>query len=68
MSTLLAVSKELIGLFIDDGSLAIAIAALVLLSAMFAAVDAPSLVTGSLLLVGCLAVLLENVFRTIRKK
>lgn len=67
MSALVAIIKELIGLFIDDGSLAIAIVAVVLLSAMLAAVDAPSLVTGLLLLVGSLAVLLENVLRATRK-
>jgi hypothetical protein len=48
-----------VGLFVDDGSLALAILVIVLLSGIFATLmpDAP-LVAGAVLLFGCLAVLL----------
>jgi hypothetical protein len=67
MSTFILVVRELIGLFIDDGSLAIAIAAVVALALGVAAVDGPALVTGSVLFFGPLIVLLENISRTVRK-
>jgi hypothetical protein len=67
MKALLAIAKELIGLFIDDGSLALTIAAVVIGATLLAVADAPALVTGTVLLVGCLAGLIENVLRTSRK-
>lgn len=67
MSTFVLIVRELIGLFIDDGSLAIAIAAVVALGLGVAAVDGPQLVTGSVLFFGPLIVLLENILRTVRK-
>ncbi len=67
MSTLYLIVRELIGLFIDDGSLAVAIIVVVILDAMFAGVDAPVLVTGGVLFFGCLIAVLENIFRTTRK-
>jgi uncharacterized membrane protein YgdD (TMEM256/DUF423 family) len=67
MSTFVLVVREVIGLFIDDGSLAIAIIAVVMLAAMSAAVDGPALVTGGVLFVGCLVALAENIARTTRK-
>jgi len=62
MNILRAVFYELIGLFIDDGSLALEIVAVVVLAAMSAALlpDVP-LATGVILLFGCLGVLLANV-------
>jgi hypothetical protein len=61
MTMLATAFRMLIGLFVDDGSLALAIVAIVLLSWVFATLlpDAP-LVTGAVLLVGCLGVLLAN--------
>ena len=67
MSTFTLIVRELIGLFIDDGSLAIAIAAMVALALGVAAVGGPALVTGSILFFGPLIVLLENISRTVRK-
>jgi hypothetical protein len=67
MSTFILVVRELIGLFIDDGSLAIAIAAVVALALGVAAVGGPAVVTGSVLFLGPLIVLLENISRTVRK-
>jgi uncharacterized membrane protein YhaH (DUF805 family) len=56
-----AVFRELLGLFVDDGSLALAILAVVMLAAISVALipDIP-LVTGAILLFGCLGVLLAN--------
>lgn len=67
MNTLLLVMRELIGLFVDDGSLVIAIGGVVVLAVMSAGVDAPPFVTGGVLFFGCLFALLENVSRTARK-
>ena len=68
MSMLVAVARELLGLFVDDGSLALAILAVVMLAAISIALipDAP-LVTGAVLLLGCLGVLLANVARAARR-
>jgi hypothetical protein len=56
-----AVFRELLGLFVDDGSLALAILAVVMLAAISVALipDVP-LVAGAILLFGCLGVLLAN--------
>jgi hypothetical protein len=56
-----AVFRELLGLFVDDGSLALAILAVVTLAAISVALipDIP-LVAGAILLFGCLGVLLAN--------
>jgi hypothetical protein len=67
VSALLLIVRELIGLFIDDGSLAIAIVVVVILAAISAALDAPALVTGGTLFLGCLAAVFENIARTARK-
>ena len=66
MSTLRQWINELLGLFVEDGSLALAILALVAAAAVLAAAAAPPIVTGLLLLGGCLAVLVENVVRARR--
>ena len=66
MSTLHQWLGELVGLFVEDGSLALAILAVVAAAALLAAVAAPPALTGLLLLGGCLAVLIENVMRSRR--
>ena len=67
MTTLVAVCRELIGLFIDDGSLALAILVVVVLAGLSASLmpDVP-LAGGVVLLLGCLSVLLGNVLRASR--
>ena len=62
MNMLGAVFRELIGLFVDDGSLALEIVAVVTLAAISATLipDVP-LAAGTILLFGCLGVLLANV-------
>lgn len=68
MTALTVLLKELIGLFVDDGALALAIAAIVLLAGISAAVipGVPA-VTGAILAAGCLASLFINVMRAGKK-
>jgi hypothetical protein len=68
VNTIALIARELLGLFIDDGSFAVAIILVVTLSALAAGVDAPPLVTGGVLLFGCFVVVLENISRTTRKR
>ena len=62
MSALGGIPHEILGLFIEDGSLALAIGAVVAAAMIAAALQVPA-VAGFLLFVGCLAVLTENVLR-----
>jgi hypothetical protein len=64
MNVLIAVLRELIGLFVDDGSLALMILAVVILAGVFVTL-APDLqlAAGAVLLFGCLGVLVANVAR-----
>ncbi len=68
MSVIGLVSKEFLGMFVDDGNLALL--ALMLVAAVAAAVKLlalPALLGGALLLVGCLAILLQSVHRAARQ-
>jgi len=64
MTILVTASRMLVGLFVDDGALAIAILLVVLFSGVFSILmpDMP-LVAGAVLLIGCLAVLFANVMK-----
>ena len=64
MTALAAFCKQLIRLFVDDGALALAIAAIVALAGISAAIlpGVPA-ATGAILSVGCLAALFINVMR-----
>ncbi len=66
MSALAGIARELIGLFIDDGSLALAIIAVVAVAMVAAALGATS-AAALVLLFGCLGVLAENVLRAQRR-
>ena len=68
MNTLSAVVRELAGLFVDDGSFALEILAVVLLAGISAALipDVP-LAAGGILLLGCLGVLFTSVARAGRR-
>ena len=61
MIILASVWRELAGLFVDDGALALAIVAVVLLAGILATLmpDIP-LAAGAILLFGCLGVLFSN--------
>jgi hypothetical protein len=69
MRTLGFVLHELIGLFVDDGALALEIVAVVALAGMLAALfpGAP-LAAGSFLLLGCLGALSINVANAARRR
>ncbi len=64
MKTLINIVRELAGLFIDDGLLALAISGVVALAAIVAALtpDTP-IAAGVVLLVGCPGVLFSNVIQ-----
>lgn len=67
MNAIRLVAREFFGMFVDDGNLALL--ALVLVAAVTAAVKLlalPPLLGGVLLLVGCLAILLQSVRRAAR--
>ncbi len=61
MKTVIYIFRELAGLFIDDGLLALAVSVVVVCAAVVAAV-AP-IAAGIVLLVGCPGVLFRNVIR-----
>ncbi|TPJ34766.1 hypothetical protein FJ434_28475 [Mesorhizobium sp. B2-5-13] len=68
MNVLRLVAREFFGMFVDDGNLALL--ALVLVAAVTAGVKLlalPPLLGGGLLLVGCLAILLQSVSRAARE-
>ena len=68
MDILKALLREAIGMFVDDGSLAIAILTIVAIAAWVSfQFEQASLETAAILFVGCLAALAENVVRTVRK-
>ena len=64
MTMLATAFRMLVGLFVDDGSLALAIIVIVLLSWIIATLmpDMP-LAAGAVLLIGCLGVLFANVMK-----
>jgi hypothetical protein len=64
MKTLTALFRELAGLFVDDGLLALAIGGVVAIAAIVAAIaPAVSIAPGIVLLAGCLGALVGNVVR-----
>ena len=64
MKTLIGIFRELAGLFIDDGLLALAIGVVVVFAALVAAiVPAVPIAAGIVLEVGCLGALFSNVIR-----
>lgn len=70
MGTLRAIVAEVIGLFVDDGSLALALvlwcAGIGVAVLLVPGVPAP--LAASLLLAGCVGILLVNVLRAARKR
>jgi uncharacterized membrane protein YgdD (TMEM256/DUF423 family) len=68
MNTLNALIDEVLGLFVDDGSLALATLAIVALAGWVSLrFENASLAVGIILFVGCLVALAENVLRSARK-
>lgn len=68
MNALIAVFRELTGLFIDDGSLAVAILTVVVVAGVSVSLtpSAPIL-AGAILLFGCIGVLVANVLKAGRR-
>ncbi|MBZ9885471.1 hypothetical protein LB535_24340 [Mesorhizobium sp. CA10] len=63
------VFKELVGMFVDDGNLALlALILIALITAVVKFLGLPPLIGGLLLLVGCLAILLQSTRRAARGK
>jgi len=60
VKVLAGIARELIGLFVDDGMLAVAIFAVIAIAAIVASL-APGVTAGVVLLAGSLAVLFANV-------
>jgi len=63
MKAIAAAWHELVGLFVDDGWLALSIVAIVGLAALLSLVPGAALAAGGVLLLGCLAALILNVVR-----
>jgi hypothetical protein len=69
MNVLIAALRELFGLFVDDGSLALMILAVVMLTSILATLMPDlDLAAGAMLLFGCLGVLLANVTTAARRR
>ncbi len=68
MTMLATAFRMLIGLFVDDGSLALAIIVIVVISWIFATLmpNMP-LATGAVLLIGCLGVLFANIMKAAQR-
>jgi hypothetical protein len=67
MNTLIEALRELAGLFVEDGSLALAILAVVAVAMILSVFAAAPVAAGVVLLVGCLGVLVENILRARRQ-
>ena len=67
MKMLSLIVRELVGMFVDDEFLAIAVLAVVAFAALLILVGMPPLVAGVLLLLGSIAVMVISVIRTSRK-
>jgi len=69
MTALLTILRALARLFVDDGSLALAIAAVIALAAGVAALaQGQPILAGLVLLGGCLAVLFGNIVTAARRR
>jgi hypothetical protein len=69
MNAFRAVFRELAGLFVDDGSLALEIVTVVVLAALCATlIPEVPLAAGGILLLGCLGVLFANVATAARRR
>ncbi len=69
MSILKSIFEELLGLFVDDGSLALGILAWIVVFGVIVAPHFEGRTTGGLLLLaGCLAILAENTIRSARRR
>jgi hypothetical protein len=66
MKALAQVLNEFLGLFVEDGSLALGIIAVVAAAAILSILAASPVAGGAVLVAGCLGVLVENILRARR--
>jgi uncharacterized membrane protein YdjX (TVP38/TMEM64 family) len=59
--------RELAGLFVDDGRLALSVLAVVALAAILSRVPGAPLAAGAVLVLGCLGALIANVVKAARR-
>jgi hypothetical protein len=67
MRPILAALREVAGLFVDDGWLALSVIVVVALATAISRVPGAGLAAGGVLLLGCLAALLANVLRAAQR-
>jgi uncharacterized membrane protein YdjX (TVP38/TMEM64 family) len=67
MTAIISLLRELAGLFVDDGRLALSVLAVVALAAIVSLVPGASLAAGGVLLFGCLGALIVNVVKAARR-
>lgn len=68
MKFLAEIAKEIFGLFVEDGSLALALLAWVGIALLWSRTHSDPRLGGPIFVGGCLLMLLENVRRTARRK
>lgn len=69
MNILRTALAEFVGLFVDDGALALwAIVIVALVTVLVEVAGLPPLAGGALLTIGCLAILAESVLRAARRR
>jgi hypothetical protein len=67
MTAIMSLLRELAGLFVDDGRLALSVLAVVALAAILSLVPGASLASGGVLVLGCLGALIANVVTAARR-
>ena len=67
MTAIMSLLRELAGLFVDDGRLALSVLAVVALAAILSLVPGASLAAGVVLVLGCLGALIANVVTAARR-
>ena len=67
MTAIMNLLRELAGLFVDDGRLALSVLAVVGLAAILSLVPGASLAAGAVLVLGCLGALIANVVKAARR-
>jgi hypothetical protein len=68
VATLRALLRELLGMFVDDGSLALVLLAVVALAAWVSlGLEDASATSAAVLVIGCVGALAENIVRAARK-
>ncbi|HEX4554641.1 MAG TPA: hypothetical protein VH249_11680 [Xanthobacteraceae bacterium] len=67
MTAIMSLLRELAGLFVDDGRLALSVLAVVALAAILSLMPGASLAAGAVLVLGCLGALIANVVKAARR-